>query len=246
MNINDELKIYGGSDFIINNKIKIMQPTLGQIRDFGEQRYFSFVNSFTATPTDMKYQLYKIGIDWNDISDYELFLGLYKSFDKESSSLIFGDIDFTKFSRTTSNDNGEPVIYDSDSGIIIDKSIYEIATSYIRNAHNLSYNVERAMNETTKLVLLEEAEENFNINKDKKFKSNLLPLISTMINMDGFKYSWSTVWDMKINAFMDSVHQLLHIKNVDLLLRSGYSGFGIDLKKINKKELNYFSRPGKN
>lgn len=242
MNINDELKIYGGDDFIINDKIKIKQPTLREIREFGEQKYFSFINGFTATPTDMKYQLHKMGIDWNDISDYELFLGMYKSFDKESSYLIFGNLDFTKFSRTT-NDNGEPIIYDSESEIKIDKSIYTLATNYIRKVHNLSHNVERAMNETTRIVLLEEAEENFNMNKDKEYKSNLLPLISTMTNMEGFKYSWSTVWDMKINAFMDSVHQLLHIKNVDLLLRSGYSGFGVDLKKINKKELNYFSRP---
>lgn len=242
MNKNDELQIYGGSDFIVNDKIKIMQPTLGEIRDFGEQRYFSFVNSFTATPTDMKYQLSKMGLDWNTVSDYEFFLIMYKLFDQKSSSLIFGDLDFTKFVTVTA-DNDEIVLYDSGSGIVIDRSIYEISTNYIRKVHNLSYHVERAMNETTKNVLLEEAEENFNMNKDKEYKSNLLPLISTMTNMEGFKYNWSTVWDMKINAFMDSVQQLLHIKNVDLLLQSGYSGFGVDLKKISNKQLDYFSRP---
>lgn len=241
-NRNDELQIYGGEDFIVNDKIKIKQPTLREIRDFGEQTYFSFVSSFTATPTDMKYQLNKMNIDWNDLSDYELFLMMYPTFDRELSQLIFGDLDFTKF-KTYKYDNGDMYIYDSNNDIKIDRSIYEISTSYIRKVHNLSHNVERAMNETTKMVLLEEAEEIYNMNKDKEYKSNLLPLISTMTNMEGFKYSWSTVWDIKINAFMDSVHQLLHIKNVDLLLRSGYSGFGIDLKKVSKKELNYFSRP---
>ena len=242
MDRNDELQIYGGNDYVINNKIRIRQPTLGEIRDFGEQKYFSFITSFTATPTDMKYQLSRMGKDWNTTSDYELFLMMYKLFDVEAALLVFGNIDFTKFSLCVSS-NGELIIYDSNSDIIIDKSVYEIAAGYIRKVHNLSYNVERAMNETTKAVLLEEAEEIFNLNKDRKYKSNLLPLISAVTNMEGFKYSWSTVWDMKINAFMDSVQQLLHIKNVDLLLRSGYSGFGVDLKKIGKKQLNYFSRP---
>lgn len=111
--------------------------------------------------------------------------------------------------------------------------------------HNLNKNVERAMNETTKIVLLEEAKEQYEMNKDINHKSHLLPLISTMTNMVGFKYNWSTVWDMKINAFMDAVRQIQHIENAKLLLSSGYSGFGIDLKKVNKKEINYFYRPDK-
>lgn len=242
VNRNDELQIYGGSDFIINDQIKIRQPTLGEIRDFGELRYFSFVNHFTATPTDMKYQLSKMGIDWNDVSDYELFLMTYRLFDRESSCLVFGSLDFTKFFPVTA-ENDEIVLYESASGTVIDRSIYKMSADYLRKVHHLSYHVEHAMNETTKNVLLEEAEENFNMNKDKEYKSHLLPLISTMTNMEGFKYNWSTVWDMKINAFMDAVQQLLHIRNVDLLLQSGYSGFGVDLKKISNKNLDYFSRP---
>ena len=45
---------------------------------------------------------------------------------------------------------------------------------------------------------------------------------------------------MKINAFMDSVKRASKIKNVDLLLQSGYSGFGINLKDIkDKNQLNW-------
>ena len=47
------------------------------------------------------------------------------------------------------------------------------------------------------------------------------------------------VWDLKINAFMDSVKRIGKIKNAELLLQSGYSGFGISLKDINKKELDW-------
>ena len=44
---------------------------------------------------------------------------------------------------------------------------------------------------------------------------------------------------MKIYAFMDSVARIGKIKNAELLLQSGYSGFGIDLKKLNKEETNW-------
>lgn len=159
----------------------------------------------------------------------------------ETSKIIFGDINFAGFEKMV-RDDGDIVLYDKTSNIIIDRSIYEIAVNHIRKMHNLKKNVERAMTETTKDVLLEEAKEKMEMSKDKNFTSCLLPLIATMTNMEGFKYNWSTVWDMKISAFMDAVDQLLHIKNVDLLLSSGYSGFGIDLKKIGKKELNYFTR----
>ena len=44
---------------------------------------------------------------------------------------------------------------------------------------------------------------------------------------------------MKINAFMDSVKRIGEIKNADLLLQSGYSGFGVNLKEIDNKQLDW-------
>ena len=44
---------------------------------------------------------------------------------------------------------------------------------------------------------------------------------------------------MKIYAFMDSVKRISKIQNAGLLLQSGYSGFGVDLQKIDKKQLDY-------
>jgi hypothetical protein len=72
----------------------------------------------------------------------------------------------------------------------------------------------------------------------------LKDLISTLTNMEGFKYSWSNVWEVKIGAFMDSAKRIPHNKYVDLLLQSGYSGFGVNLKSINKKDLNWFGDLG--
>lgn len=227
----------------MNEHIKIHQPELGEISDWGEQKYFSLIYNFTATPTDLKYQLSLSNIDWNEISDYEAFLMRYRTFTKDLTKIVFGDLDLSEFNIFNRKDNGEIVLYNASKNITIDRSIYEIIVGYLRKSHNISKNVERAMTETTRIVLLEEAKEQFEMNQDKEYKSMLLPLISRLTNMEGFKYGWGDVWNMKINAFMDAVSSILHIKNVDLLLSSGYSGFGVDLKKISGDNLNYFSRP---
>lgn len=237
---NDNLQVYRGEDYIINDYIKIHQCSLGEICDFGEQEYFSMINTFTATPTDMKYQLSLQGIDWNTLSDFDLFLILYRGFNKEDTKIIFGDLDFSQYQVYQNKDTEELCLYNPNDDTVIDKSIYTLIASYLRKSHNLKRNEERAMTETTRLVLLDEAKEQYEMNKDKEYQSFLIPLISTMINMAGFNYNHTTIWDMKINAFMDSVSRIQHIKNADLLLQGRYSGFGIDLKKINKKELNYF------
>ena len=77
-------------------------------------------------------------------------------------------------------------------------------------------------------------------NKNKEYHSHLKNLISTMVNSVGFKHKHSEVWDIKINAFMDSVKRIQKIDNANLLLNSGYSGFGINLKEIDNKQLDKF------
>lgn len=71
----DELAIYRGRDIPINSKITVMQPTLGQIEEFGEQRYFNAVYTLTAVGADLKWQLWDFNhIDYTQVEDYDLFI----------------------------------------------------------------------------------------------------------------------------------------------------------------------------
>lgn len=71
----DELKIYRGEDIHITPKITVTQPTIGQIADFGERRYFSAVHTLCAVGADLKWQLNDyMGIDYTQIEDYDLFV----------------------------------------------------------------------------------------------------------------------------------------------------------------------------
>lgn len=70
----DDLKIYRGSDIRITDKIIVIQPTIDQIIEFGEKRYFQTVHTLTGVGADFKWQLWDyFGIDYTTIDDFELF-----------------------------------------------------------------------------------------------------------------------------------------------------------------------------
>ena len=273
---NDELKIYRGEDFVISKHIKIHQPTLDEIERYGEQEYYSMIYQLTATPQTMKSQLWDIGIDYTEITPYQLFYQLlFQIYPKEKTSIIFGDLDFQKFQLVQRKDNNEIVLFqeikvsehmqiDDDRTFIrkiidkifhkafvsekiekhteqvyFDEYTYNIIMDYLRSVHGIEKDERIPANESTKMILIEDAKDEIERNKNKEYHSQLKNLISSMVNSEGFKYNHSQVWDMKINAFMDSVKRISKIKNAELLLQSGYSGYGINLKDVDKKQLDW-------
>lgn len=239
---NDELKIYRGEDFVVSKYIKIHQPTLGEICDFGEQNYYSMVHTFTATPQSMKSQLWDMSIDYTEITPYELFYSkLYGIFPIEKTSIIFGDLDFSKFKLRQRIDDKSILLYQeiNDEPVIIDEYTYSIIVDYLCKSHFIERDLKIPANNSTKMILIEDAKEEIERNKNKSYHSQLKNLISTLVNSEGFKYNHEQVWNMKINAFMDSVKRVGKIKNAQLLLQSGYSGFGVNLKDIDKKQLDW-------
>lgn len=234
------MKIYRGEDFIVSEHIIIHQASLGEICDYGEREYYSMVYNLTSTPQTLKAKLWDIGIDYTKITPYELFCSiLYKSYSQEKTSILFGALDFTKFQIVQRKDNGSIILWQvvDDHDVVIDEYTYNVIMNYLRQVHNITKDEKRPANESTKMILIEDARDEYERNKE--YHSQLKNLISSMINSEGFKYNHSQIWDMKINAFMDSVRRISKIKNADLLLQSGYSGFGVNLKEINKKQLDW-------
>ena len=291
--INDELKIYRGEDYVVSNYIKIHQPTLNEICDYGERDYYSMVYNLTATPQSMKVQLWDMGVDYTTITPFELFYNiLYKAYSQGKTSIIFGDLDFTKFQVMQRKDDESILLYQEVTdgeiynakhelvyhfsnlldasrfvgcevddlieelsksnkynnfifsnmqleSIIIDEFTYNVIMDYLRQVHIIHKDEKMPANNTTKMILIEDDREEYEKNKNKEYHSQLKNMVSAMINSEGFKYNHSEVWNMKINAFMDSVKRISKIKNADLLLQSGYSGFGVNLKEVSNKQIDW-------
>ena len=232
----DELQLYFGDDYVINDYISIIQPHVGSVVDYGEAQYFSMVHTLTAIPSDMKSQLWDMGLDWCEVDDFELFMMLAQTLTPDRTYILFGDLDFSKLRPFKNNQNGDVVLADKETGIVIDKMIYLRIMSYLRKLHNLKPKVEKAANSITKKVLIEEDRQKILHAKDKPFKSYLLPLISSIKVKQG--YTKDYVRNMGLYEFFDDVARMQIINNADHLLSACYAGT-IDMKKINKAELNW-------
>lgn len=232
----DELQLYFGDDYVINDYIKITQPLIGEVVDYGEAQYFSMVHTLTAIPSDMKSQLWDLGLDWTEMDDFELFMMLVQTLTPDKTSILFGDLDFSKLKPFKNNQNGDIVLADKETGIIIDKMIYLRIMSYLRKLHNITPKVEKAANKMTKKVLIEEDRQKILLAKDKPFKSYLLPLISAIKVKQG--YTKDYVRNMGLYEFFDDIARAQVINSADHLLSGAYSGM-MDLKKVNKQEFNW-------
>jgi hypothetical protein len=221
---------------VINKHITIYQPNIGQIMEYGERAYYSLVHTICAIPSDMKSQLDDMGLDYEQIEDFQLFMMLVPTLSQESTSILFGDIDFTQLKIIQHPQNGEIVLTNRETGLVIDVLIYERIVNYLRQVHGLKKKVEKAKNARTKKILIEEDRRNIEINKNKPYKSFLTPLVSAVKVRMG--YTKDYVRNMGIYEFTDDVQRLQVIHNADALLHGMYGGM-IDTKKIDKKELNW-------
>lgn len=242
----DELKLYFGDNFNVNKYMSIRHPLIGDIVETGESNYFLTVHTLCAIPSDMKSQLWDMGICWEDLEDFELFAMLSRSLTLEDTRIFFGDIDFSKFELGTSLDNNELVLYQEtkptkenpDGYIKIDKLAYLKIVGFLRTIHGIIPKIERAGSKTVQKILIEEDRRKIAKIKNEDQHSQLLPLISSLINCSEFKYGLQEVRQMPVYAFMDSVSRVQIIKSSTALLQGCYSGM-IDTSKIDKKELNW-------
>lgn len=232
----DDLKMLAGDKLALNQYITVRNPTLAEIKDFGEEKYYSTISVICSTPSDFKSTLYdKMGIDWEQMSDFNFFCIMCAGLPKEQTSLIFGDLDFQKL-KPEASENGTVVLKDKSSELVIDEAIYIQITNYLRKVHGLKRNHQRAGNETTKRYLLDKDRRLLARNKHKQFKSILAPLISSMTNICHYKHDSKTVWNESIYTFMDSVNRVQLIVNYILTMQGAYTG-NIDIRKIKQNEI---------
>lgn len=232
----DDLSIYRGAPYKITDKITITQPTLNQIADMGEQKYFSAVQHICSTSSDMKWPLHQAGYDWEKIDDYQMFMMIASNITPDQTYLILGDIDLSRLSIHQRKDSDDKVLVDLESGVYIDEMVYLKIVNYLRKIHGFKRNVITTESEFSHDMLIEVERSDIEKAKNKPYKSFLLPLISSVKARQG--YTKETIFDMQIAEFLDEVNRLQIIVNTDALLGGAYSGM-MDTKKIKKSEFNW-------
>ena len=240
----DRLQMFFGEDYQVAEGIIISQPTIGEIMVFGEDKFNQVLNPFVVNPTSLRVALWQQGKDWTKMSDYELFYQLILQLQPtlNETSLIFGDLDFSKFNlyKRQNKVDGEVVedivLLNHEQKVLIDEEIYNHMSSYLRTMFNIFPKVEKAKDKTTKEWMIEE--DIMNSKSQIERKSNLLSMISFCLNHPGFKYKKNELKELGVVEFYDSVQRLLIYESTNALIKGIYSGF-VDTSKIEKKEFDF-------
>lgn len=236
----DELRLCRDRTYPLLNGINVHIPTLGEITDHGEEKYLSVISLLTAEPFDVPYQLQQIGIDYTEISSFELFCLLTQGLTESDTSLILGDLNLSSFRVVA---KGDCYVLINPDGVEINEFTAELLKTCIRKIHHIpKQRYSGVYNEFAKEQILRDAKADIERAKRKRkllgSKSQYLPLISSFVVSKGVNYNWSNVWDITIAQFFDSFYRLQKRDNAENLYRGLYSGC-IDYNKI-KKDLNWF------
>lgn len=234
----DELSMFFGYDYIVNEKIKIKHPRIHEIVEFGEQEYFNFIYTICSIPSDMKSVLWDMGIDYEEIDDFDLFVMLTRNLSEECSKFVFCDINISNFDLAIDSVTNDRVLINEDGSIVIDKLLYRVIIDYIRKVHGITPKIEKSYNELTKKKLIEVDRIKRNTTKNKKQSSVLLPIIVSLVCTEECKYTSATIQDVGIYEVFESIRQINKKKGACALLQGSYSGM-IDTSKINKEAFNW-------
>jgi hypothetical protein len=237
----DELKLYLGEDIKIASGIVLHQPTIGEIANYNESDYFNMAQTLCATPSSMKVQLDDMKLNYMTVDDFQLFQIICQSLTQDKTKPLLGDLDLTKFKPHLYSEGKEIVLsngeYDEDGNpIIISTIIYEVLVNYIRKMHNFKKQVDKAGNEITRKILIDEDRKAYNRNKNKPYKSFLVPLISSLQGRQG--YTRDYIKSMGLYEFMNQIARTQIIVQADAALGGMYSGF-VDTKKMDKTVLDW-------
>jgi len=218
------------TQYKINEHISIEIPRVRDVLginrddDAGENAYYGMVATLVATPRDLMVQLDDIGIDFTELDDYELFIMLFGSLKEQDTSIIFGDLDLSRFDLTKNQENGEIILMNHESGATIDRAIHYQICQVIRKIHRLEHPKGKPANAAGKKYMIERARIKMKRRSGKSESSQLEELIIALVNTEQFNYKFHEVLDLSIYQFNESVHQIVKKINFDHTMSGIYSG----------------------
>ena len=241
----DDLKysIYG-EDYHINDKITIYLPTVEEVALFGEDLYFHVLNIFCRKPYDLMVELDEEGIDYQTITDWELFSKSITYIPVEFTCILFGKLDFTKFIRVRDVERDMYVLVNmEDQSFVIDEAIYIQMARFLRYYHFISEKVQYDVgNSIAKKFLMDrmkrKRQKMMKDIKNGKIKprSQIADMIKFCVNNAGFKYDYEGVMKMKLSLLYESYFFIVHGDERKAILGGVYNGT-VDTDKMKDKSV---------
>jgi hypothetical protein len=244
----EDIFLLRGNDYAVNDFMTVKHPTLNEIMEFGESKYYQLINPFVLSSEDLMVEYDDIGVDYSEVDNYETFLNLLKGY-------INQNIDFSwliNFSLSekeiliTTGINDDPVILkkgENRGKIIIDRLIYHEISYFLKKINNIPFeNKYNPANTATRKFLIKEARKKIEREKKKKkdTDSHLRKIISALCWKNSCGINLTNVWDLHLYQVFDGILSLNKIDKANHLIQGIYSGV-VDSKKINSDDLSWFS-----
>ena len=238
----DRLKLFFGDPLTIDvegarGTVTVKSPTLGDIVQIGESRFYSILTIFVGNPTQFRLMLWEAGIDWCETSDFQMFMYMYKELrDQEVIDLLFDGIDFTSFepySRARDDGTEEIYLYDETTDTEITELVYQYFHQYLQNVFNMKPEREVTPDKMLKEAWIhkDQVELKQKAKKGESSSFSFVPLISTYINHPGTKHSLQELREVGVAEFFDSLKRIQVYENATAVLKGMYSGF------VNSKDI---------
>lgn len=237
----DEMKYIVSGEDAQFGKIRVHNPSLGEIRDYGEHKHMAEMSALIMRPYDAAVTLDEVGINYQEVKDYELFLMTIRATHPEPSLLI-PNVSFKEFEIGVNPNNGLPILYHPTDNIIIDELIYQQLVEYVRCIHFISAAIEfDAGNAATRQYLIRKMKRERDRRKRKPQVSQYSSIISALVNNTNFKYDYESIWKLKVSQFWDAFYRVNKLQAYQNTMIGVYTG-NVDVSKIDKDALSWFSR----
>ena len=209
-------------------------PTVGEILE-DEDKYYGIVSSLTASPFQYMVQLDDMGIDYTQITDYQLFMMLFPMYAQSDLSLIFGDLDTSDFNVYINQDDDSQVIYSPSNNIVIDELVYNDLADMIRKINLFEKVKSKPGNESARKYLLEKERKKQKRNAKKPRFPYLEKMVIALLNTSEFPYNYETCMDLSIYKFNQSLQQIQRKIAFDNTMVGVYAGT-VDTSKMTDKD----------
>lgn len=225
--------------FRISDDITVFVPTVGQVLN-DEENYISILSVLTGHPSDFMVPLADAGIDFSEITDFDLLIKMFGGLIERDTSLIFGDLDLSQFVPLFDTSTNSPVLYNEATGATIDKATHAKIAATLRRIHHIDNKPIIPGNDEAKRYLIERTRKKMLRKKGKTERSEIESLIVSLVNTEQYKYNFETTLDLSILQFYECVYQIIKKDAYDKRMIGVYAGT-VDTKEIKPEDLSWLA-----
>lgn len=215
---------------------------LDDLDEFGEVAYRQMIMLFCAKPFDLVTSLYKSGIDYAKLNQYQLFNGLFNAYYDvdEIKNLINYMFNCEKLLQGIV---GEEVVYvegDSSRIIINEQTFYEIS-SFLKSISRYENNKEeKFVNDLFKEMYIEDLIEQQEMAlEDGDINDSYFSKLITLVVLES-SYKYNDIGELYMHQFYDLAMTSKKREDYNNIMGGIYSG-SVDSNKIDMNKYNYLA-----